>query len=61
MMAVRLGTDRWFMMMYKLSEGEQAFRDWLETTEFIDESGNIVTPKLAPDESDDPDGDRTGA
>jgi len=49
------------MMMYKLSEGEQAFRDWLETTEFIDESGNIVTPKLAPDESDDPDGDRTGA
>lgn len=42
------------------SKDERAFRDWLDTTEFIDKIGNIVTPGLKPDESDDPDGDRVG-
>ena len=38
---------------------EDEFREWLDSIEFIDEAGRIITPKLAPDNSPDPDGDRT--
>ena len=48
------------MAKVKIPKDEQGFVDWLETTEFVAKTGKVVTPKLAPDESDDPDGDRTG-
>ena len=38
---------------------EREFFQWLDSIEFVDESGNIVTPAAGPDISDDPEGDRS--
>jgi len=48
------------MAKRKIPEDEQFLIDWLETTEFINKTGKVVTPKISTDESDDPDGDRAG-
>jgi len=42
-----------------LTAAEQRFQDYMDGIEFIDADGNVVTPEIGPDESDDPDGDRS--
>lgn len=49
------------MAKRKIPEDEQFLIDWLDTTEFVNKAGKVVTPKLTSDRSDDPDGDRVGA
>lgn len=42
-------------------QSEETFAEWLESIHFLDEHGNVVEPKLEPDDSPDPDGDREGS
>lgn len=39
-------------------EKEQEFSAWLDSISFVDEKGRVLEPKLYPDDSDDPEGDR---
>ena len=39
---------------------DEDFTAWLNSIEFIDKKGKVVTPKLGQDTSDDPEGDRVG-
>ena len=41
-----------------MSIEEIEFKDWLNSIEFVDEKGNIVTPELTEDDSPDPENDR---
>ena len=38
---------------------EQDFNEWLESIRFVDEQGDLLLVELTPDESEDPENDRT--
>lgn len=44
--------------MEEVFEGENEFKEWINSIQFIDEKGNIVEPKLTKDESEAEEGDR---
>lgn len=39
-------------------KSENDFNAWLDSIEFVDESGEVIEEPLTKDESDDPEGDR---
>jgi hypothetical protein len=55
-----MGHDRRADLMpdVERAKSEREFNQWLDSIDFVDNTGRVVPPELTEDESSDPEGDR---